>query len=164
MRHSCITTLSFWWWVDIYLFKNRFLLDLRSSYNFLCSTFWFFLQTMMVWLWGVNLWVFSQGSANYTKIFDLDQNHLTHHEIWKVLKLFQWYLFHWWLHLQQMRKEPHLMLKFLNPLAWALIFYAEQSVLMTLFSLCETQKQKLFIAQWMNMYIEYLDVSAAIMD
>lgn len=56
------------------------------------------------------------------------------------------------------------MLKFLNPLAWALIFYAEQSVLMTLFSLCETQKQKLFIAQWMNMYIEYLDVSAAIMD
>lgn len=40
---------------------------------------------MMVWLWGVNLWVFSQGSVNYTKVFDLDQNHLTHKEIWKVL-------------------------------------------------------------------------------
>ncbi|KAJ4727038.1 SPX and EXS domain-containing protein 1 [Melia azedarach] len=41
------------------------------------------LVTMMVWLWGVNLWVFSQGSTNYARIFDLDQNYLTHHEIWK---------------------------------------------------------------------------------
>ncbi|XP_077250676.1 uncharacterized protein LOC143890038 isoform X2 [Tasmannia lanceolata] len=41
------------------------------------------LVTMMVWLWGVNLWVFSQSSVNYAKIFDLDHNHLTHREIWK---------------------------------------------------------------------------------
>jgi hypothetical protein len=39
----------------------------------------------MVWLWGVNLWVFSQANVGYAKIFDLDQNHLTHKEIWKVL-------------------------------------------------------------------------------
>ncbi|KAM7270625.1 hypothetical protein ACFE04_029839 [Oxalis oulophora] len=43
------------------------------------------LVTLMVWLWGVNLWVFSQANVNYTKIFDLDQNHLTHRETWRVL-------------------------------------------------------------------------------
>ncbi|VFQ99158.1 unnamed protein product [Cuscuta campestris] len=41
------------------------------------------LVTMMVWFWGVNLWVFMQSSVNYAKIFDLDQNHLTHREIWR---------------------------------------------------------------------------------
>lgn len=41
-------------------------------------------QTLMVWLWGINLWFFAQGGVNYPKIFDLDQNHLTHREIWKV--------------------------------------------------------------------------------
>ncbi|XP_023518352.1 SPX and EXS domain-containing protein 1-like isoform X1 [Cucurbita pepo subsp. pepo] len=41
------------------------------------------LVTMMVWLWGINLWFFSQSNVNYAKIFELDQNHLTHHEIWK---------------------------------------------------------------------------------
>lgn len=46
------------------------------------------LQTMMVWLWGVNLWVFLQSNVSYTKIFDLDQNHLTHNEIWKVVNFF----------------------------------------------------------------------------
>ncbi|KAE8693820.1 hypothetical protein F3Y22_tig00110793pilonHSYRG00066 [Hibiscus syriacus] len=43
------------------------------------------LVTMMVWLWGVCLWVFSQSTISYAKIFDLDQNHLTHREIWKVI-------------------------------------------------------------------------------
>lgn len=38
----------------------------------------------MVWLWGINLWFFAQGGVNYAKIFDLDQSHLTHREIWKV--------------------------------------------------------------------------------
>ncbi|KAK7312737.1 hypothetical protein VNO77_36828 [Canavalia gladiata] len=41
------------------------------------------LVTLMVWLWGINLWFFTQGSVNYPKIFDLDQNHLTHREVWK---------------------------------------------------------------------------------
>ncbi|KAF2292187.1 hypothetical protein GH714_015404 [Hevea brasiliensis] len=41
-------------------------------------------KTMMVWLWGVNLWVFAQSSISYAKIFYFDQNHLTHREIWKV--------------------------------------------------------------------------------
>lgn len=44
----------------------------------------FMFQALMVWLWGINLWVFAQGGVNYAKIFDLDQNHLTHGEIWKV--------------------------------------------------------------------------------
>lgn len=45
------------------------------------------LQTLMVWLWGVNLWVFSQSSVNYAKVFDLDHTHLTHREIWKVYNI-----------------------------------------------------------------------------
>ncbi|XP_042489878.1 SPX and EXS domain-containing protein 5-like isoform X4 [Macadamia integrifolia] len=44
--------------------------------------FWRF-KTMMVWLWGVNLWVFAQSTINYAKIFDLSQDYLTHREIWK---------------------------------------------------------------------------------
>ena len=51
------------------------------------------LQTMMVWLWGINLWVFSQSNVNYAKIFELDQNHLTHREIWKVKDLSYAYSF-----------------------------------------------------------------------
>ncbi|PNX92616.1 SPX and EXS domain-containing protein 1-like [Trifolium pratense] len=54
---------------------------------FLYEAFLYFnpllLAALMVWLWGINLWVFAQGGANYAKIFDLDQNHLTHREIWK---------------------------------------------------------------------------------
>ena len=45
------------------------------------------MQTMMVWLWGINLWVFAQSNIGYVKIFDLDQSHLTHREIWKVVIL-----------------------------------------------------------------------------
>ncbi|GAV89868.1 EXS domain-containing protein [Cephalotus follicularis] len=63
----------------------RMSLDLRDL--FLYEAFLYYnpllLVTMMVWLWGVCLWVFSQGSVSYVKIFDLDQNHLTHKEIWK---------------------------------------------------------------------------------
>ncbi|TYJ08730.1 hypothetical protein E1A91_A11G093800v1 [Gossypium mustelinum] len=59
--------------------------DLRDL--FLYEAFLYYnpllLVTMMVWLWGVCLWVFSQSTINYAKIFDLDSNHLTHREIWK---------------------------------------------------------------------------------
>ncbi|XP_077211980.1 uncharacterized protein LOC143847152 isoform X2 [Tasmannia lanceolata] len=59
--------------------------DLRDL--FLYEAFLYYnpllLVTMMVWLWGVNLWVFAQSSVNYAKIFDLDHNHLTYREIWK---------------------------------------------------------------------------------
>lgn len=41
------------------------------------------LVTIMVWLWGINLWVFAQADVNFPKIFDLDQNHLSHTQIWK---------------------------------------------------------------------------------
>ncbi|KAL5730402.1 hypothetical protein ACHQM5_003226 [Ranunculus cassubicifolius] len=59
--------------------------DLRDL--FLYEAFLYYnpllLVTMMVWLWGLNLWVFSRSTVSYTKVFDLDQNHLTHKEIWK---------------------------------------------------------------------------------
>ncbi|KAE8715247.1 SPX and EXS domain-containing protein 1-like isoform X3 [Hibiscus syriacus] len=59
--------------------------DLRDL--FLYEAFLYYnpllLLTMMVWLWGVCLWVFSESTVNYARIFDLDQNHLTHREIWK---------------------------------------------------------------------------------
>ncbi|CAL5346576.1 unnamed protein product [Camellia sinensis] len=63
----------------------RMSVDLRDL--FLYEAFLYYnpllLVTMMVWFWGVNLWVFSLSNVNYPKIFDLDQNHLTHREIWK---------------------------------------------------------------------------------
>ncbi|KAK4390673.1 SPX and EXS domain-containing protein 1 [Sesamum angolense] len=59
--------------------------DLRDL--FLYEAFLYYnpllLVTMMVWLWGINLWVFAQTNVGYPKIFDLDQNHLTHRETWK---------------------------------------------------------------------------------
>ncbi|KAG9138599.1 hypothetical protein Leryth_012937 [Lithospermum erythrorhizon] len=59
--------------------------DLRDL--FLYEAFLYYnpllLVTLAVWLWGSNLWVFSLSPVNYAKIFDLDQNHLTHNEIWK---------------------------------------------------------------------------------
>ncbi|XP_031392119.1 SPX and EXS domain-containing protein 1 [Punica granatum] len=59
--------------------------DLRDL--FLYEAFLYYnpllLVTLMVWLWGINLWVFAQSNIGYAKIFDLDQNHLTHREIWK---------------------------------------------------------------------------------
>ncbi|XP_028769538.1 SPX and EXS domain-containing protein 1-like isoform X1 [Neltuma alba] len=57
--------------------RNLFIYEAFLYYNPLL------LVTMMVWLWGVNLWVFSQSNVSYAKVFDLDQNHLTHNEIWK---------------------------------------------------------------------------------
>lgn len=64
----------------------RMSVDLRDL--FLYEAFLYYnpllLVTMMVWLWGVNLWVFAQSTVSYAKVFDLDQNHLTHREIWKV--------------------------------------------------------------------------------
>ncbi|KAI4322563.1 hypothetical protein L6164_022243 [Bauhinia variegata] len=41
------------------------------------------LVALMVWLWGINLWFIAQAGVNYAKIFDLEQNHLTHKEIWR---------------------------------------------------------------------------------
>ncbi|XP_048328653.1 uncharacterized protein LOC107417067 isoform X1 [Ziziphus jujuba] len=63
----------------------RMSVDLRDL--FLYETFLYYnpllLVTLMVWLWGINLWVFSQSNISYAKVFDLDQNHLSHKEIWK---------------------------------------------------------------------------------
>ncbi|KAF4382619.1 hypothetical protein F8388_015447 [Cannabis sativa] len=65
----------------------RMSVDLRDL--FLYEAFLYYnpllLVTMAVWFWGSNLWVFSQSTVSYAKIFDLDQNHLTHREIWKAI-------------------------------------------------------------------------------
>jgi hypothetical protein len=43
-----------------------------------------FVQALMVWLWGVNVYVFLNTRIPYAKVFELEHNHLTHHEIWKI--------------------------------------------------------------------------------
>ncbi|KAH0942336.1 hypothetical protein HID58_001973 [Brassica napus] len=43
------------------------------------------LITMMVWLWGVNLWVFSRTGVDYAAIFYLGPDHHSHKEIWKIV-------------------------------------------------------------------------------
>jgi hypothetical protein len=59
--------------------------DLRDL--FLYEAFLYYnpllLVALMIWLWGVNLWVFAQSSVNYAKVFDLAQTHLSHREIWR---------------------------------------------------------------------------------
>ncbi|OWM79834.1 hypothetical protein CDL15_Pgr023246 [Punica granatum] len=68
--------------------------DLRDL--FLYEAFLYYnpllLVTLMVWLWGINLWVFAQSNIGYAKIFDLDQNHLTHREIWKAISFCDFFL------------------------------------------------------------------------
>ncbi|KAH0860242.1 hypothetical protein HID58_088503, partial [Brassica napus] len=44
------------------------------------------LITMMVWFWGVNLWVFSRTGVDYAAIFYLGPDHLSHKEIWKCAR------------------------------------------------------------------------------
>ncbi|XBI01713.1 hypothetical protein VPH35_130422 [Triticum aestivum] len=57
--------------------RDLFLYEVFLYYNPL------FLVALMIWLWGVNLWVFAQSSVNYVKVFDLAQTHLSHREIWR---------------------------------------------------------------------------------
>ncbi|KAL7117235.1 hypothetical protein ACP275_03G060200 [Erythranthe tilingii] len=63
----------------------RMSVDLRDLFLYEAFLYYnpFLLVTMMVWLWGINLWVFAQANVGYAKMFDLDQSHLTHREIWK---------------------------------------------------------------------------------
>ncbi|KVI04174.1 EXS, C-terminal [Cynara cardunculus var. scolymus] len=65
----------------------RMSLDLRDLFLYEAFLYYnpFLLVTAAVWFWGANLWVFAQANVNYSKIFDLDQNHLTHKEIWKAI-------------------------------------------------------------------------------
>ncbi|CAK9223805.1 unnamed protein product [Sphagnum troendelagicum] len=43
-----------------------------------------FLMSMMVWLWGLNMYGFLEARIPYAKVFDLEYDHLTHHDIWKI--------------------------------------------------------------------------------
>ncbi|PHT94360.1 hypothetical protein T459_02242 [Capsicum annuum] len=65
----------------------RMSLNLRDL--FLYEAFLYYnpllLVTLVVWFWGMNLWVFSQANVDFARIFDVDRNHLTHREIWKVI-------------------------------------------------------------------------------
>lgn len=38
----------------------------------------------MLWLWGINVYGFSHSRVSYPKVFDLDHNHLTHRDIWRI--------------------------------------------------------------------------------
>lgn len=61
-------------------------MDAELRNNLLYETFLYynplFLVVMMVWLWGLNVWVFTASRINYAKVFELDNTHLTHKEIW----------------------------------------------------------------------------------
>ncbi|KAL3681225.1 hypothetical protein R1sor_024181 [Riccia sorocarpa] len=57
---------------------NKTFFDAFDHYNPL------FMMAMMIWLWGLNVHVFMRSRVNYPKVFDLDSNHLTHLEIWKI--------------------------------------------------------------------------------
>eukprot|EP00850_Spirogloea_muscicola_P015471 SM000118S25614 [mRNA] locus=s118:412109:416562:- [translate_table: standard] len=43
-----------------------------------------FMVALMVWLWGFNLYGFAHSRVSYPRVFDLDANHLTHWDIWKI--------------------------------------------------------------------------------
>ncbi|CAO2205535.1 unnamed protein product [Urochloa humidicola] len=62
----------------------RMSMDLRVL--FLYEVFLYYnpilLVALMIWSWGVNLWVFARSSVNYAKVFDLAQPLLSHREIW----------------------------------------------------------------------------------
>lgn len=84
MRLFCIIILYSLLYVFMYFTLNKSFMLFFFQCLFLYHCI-FGLQTLMVWLWGVNLWVFSHSSVNYSKIFDLDNNHhLSHIDIWKV--------------------------------------------------------------------------------
>ncbi|GBG68344.1 hypothetical protein CBR_g2888 [Chara braunii] len=39
---------------------------------------------IVLWLWGINLYVFANSRVSYSKIFEFDHGHLTHGDIWKI--------------------------------------------------------------------------------
>lgn len=43
-----------------------------------------FLVAMMIWFWGINVWVFMISRINYAKVFELDTTHLTAKDIWML--------------------------------------------------------------------------------
>ncbi|CAM6086700.1 unnamed protein product [Calypogeia fissa] len=57
---------------------NNILFEAFAYYNPLIMV------AVMLWLWGVNIFVFLRSRVSYAKVFDLDHNHLTHREIWKI--------------------------------------------------------------------------------
>ncbi|CAM6016268.1 unnamed protein product [Sphagnum balticum] len=58
--------------------RDKFFLEVYLYYNPV------FLTALMVWLWGVNVYVFLNARIPYAKVFELEHIHLTHQEIWKV--------------------------------------------------------------------------------
>ncbi|XP_010414013.1 PREDICTED: uncharacterized protein LOC104700226 [Camelina sativa] len=65
-------------------------MGIESRELFFYETFLYYnpllLITLMVWLWGVNLWVFSRSGVDYAAIFFLGPDHLSHREIWKCAR------------------------------------------------------------------------------
>lgn len=56
------------------------------EFNMTCWLFLYLLmlQSAMVWLWGINVWVFMTSRIPYSRVFELDLYHISHKDIWKV--------------------------------------------------------------------------------
>ncbi|MCO5602827.1 hypothetical protein L7F22_056966 [Adiantum nelumboides] len=67
---------------------SLFKIGLQTRNDLLYETFLYYnplvLLAVMIWLWGINLRVFSASKISYAKVFDLDGTHLTSREIWKI--------------------------------------------------------------------------------
>lgn len=63
-------------------------MDVQLRNNLLYETFLYYnpllLVGMMIWLWGINIWVFMTCRINYAKIFELDSSHLSYKETWTI--------------------------------------------------------------------------------
>ncbi|KAG6545709.1 hypothetical protein Mapa_012894 [Marchantia paleacea] len=59
-------------------YRTRFLGEVFLYYNPM------FMVALVLWLWGINLYVFAYSRISYAKVFDLDPSHLTHRDIWKI--------------------------------------------------------------------------------
>eukprot|EP00250_Pteridium_aquilinum_P000929 c11113_g1_i1 orf=139-1203(+) len=61
-------------------------INAETRNNLLYETFLYynplFLLALMLWLWGINLWVFALSRINYAKVFELDAAHLMWKEVW----------------------------------------------------------------------------------
>nr|XP_024384774.1 SPX and EXS domain-containing protein 5-like isoform X2 [Physcomitrium patens] len=83
--------ISFAVWILICLkvaYESLTLMNVTTLDKFLYEVYLYynpvFLMSAMVWLWGVDVWVFLTARFPYARVFELDPNHITHHEIWKI--------------------------------------------------------------------------------
>ncbi|XP_024397473.1 uncharacterized protein [Physcomitrium patens] len=86
-----IQAISFAVWILICLkvaYESLVLMNVATLDKFLYEVYLYynpvFLMSAMVWLWGVNVYVFLTMRFPYARVFELDPNHVSHQEIWKI--------------------------------------------------------------------------------